>query len=449
MKKYLVLMMAMAVALAAQAEVEFVKDGLKYTTLDENSVKVGKIDDKHLPKGKVKIPATVKHDGKTYTVTALDSWGFFGCNNMTEIKLPNTLKKIDIWALCRCEKLKEINIPASVTEIGYSAFENCEAITTLTLPDGITAVPERMAQECKNLKTVNLPSSITQIGLGAFGSCTSLESIVLPPNVKVIRGYAFSSCDNLKDIKLPEGLKTIENDAFTCCKSLQSIELPEGLTKLGNRAFNVCTALEQVTLPASLTTILGNPFSSCSALKEYKIAPGSASFTVKDGIMFSKDMTQLVACPMNFPVGDYVVPATVTDINSFAFYDCAGLTSVKMTSVISIGESSFAGCRNLTSVDFGDKLETMGKGSFYSNGQLTEITLPSSFKHMEQCNFDFSGLKKVYIDEKLLEKEEDFNNLSFQFCGSDLRFIVRLPNGGTKTLTVDEIPDMKKYFRNR
>ena len=98
----------MMVALTAQAQVEFVKDGLKYTTIDSTSVKVGKISDKRLPKGKLVIPGQVVHDGRTYIVTALAGWGFFGCRDITEIKLPSTLKKIDIWALCRCEKLKEI-----------------------------------------------------------------------------------------------------------------------------------------------------------------------------------------------------------------------------------------------------------------------------------------------------------------------------------------------------
>lgn len=439
----------MIVTMAAQAQVEFVKDGLKYTTLDATSVKVGKIDDKHCPKGKVRIPERVKHDGVTYTVTAIGSWGFFGCEDITELKLPSTLKKIDIWALCRCKNLKEIKIPAGVTEIGYSAFENCEAITSLTLPDGITAVPERMAQECKNLRQVNLPAGITVIRGSAFSDCDALERIVLPRGVRAIGSYAFSSCEKLAFVTLPQGLETIEHEAFNSCPSLVEIDLPEGLIELGQRAFNYCRSLERVTLPASLTTINGNPFASCNALKEYRVAPGNKSFAVVDGILFTHDLTELLACPVKKELGDYVVPPGVVNISSFAFYDCKSLTGLKMTSVKTIGESAFSGCSRLAKVDFGDKLESLAKGAFYSNGSLTEVSLPSSFRHMEQCNFDFSGLKTVYLDEKLLEDERDFNNLSFQFCGKDLIFIVRLAKGGTRTLTIDGIPDMKKYFRNR
>lgn len=450
MKRSIIATILVTMALTSIAQVEFRHDGLKYTTLDDNSVKVGKIDDKHLPKGKLVIPSQVTHDGITYDVTALGGWAFFGCKDLTEVVLPPTLTKIDIWAFCNCVKLKEINIPPSVKEIGYSAFENCESFTQLTLPDGLTNVSDRLAQECVNLKDVNLSQSIKVIEGSAFSSCKSLERIVLPQSVETIGNYAFAYCDSLKEIIMPKSIKSIGNNAFSCCKSLTSIALPEGITSLNANAFEYCTALEQVTLPASLTDINGNPFSSCRSLKEYKVAAESSSFAVKDGILYSKDMTELIACPTKNALGDFIVPATVTVIMSRAFYDCSGLTSIKMTGVKQIGESAFYGCNNLSSVDFGNKLETLAKGAFYSNSLIKSVTLPDSFKHMDMNNFDFcSELRTVSVNEELLARERDFNNLSFNFNSSELRFIVRLPKGETKTLTFDEIPDVKKYFLER
>ena len=226
--------------------------------------------------------------------------------------------------------------------------------------------------------------------------------------------------------------------------------LPEGLKSIGSNAFNNCTALEDVTLPASLTDLNGNPFSSCSALREYKVAEDSQYFTIKDGILFSKDLTQLIACPTSNNIGNYTVPATVKSIASRAFYDCNLLTGIKMTGVVSIGESAFNGCRNLATVDLGSKLETLGKGAFYSNSKIESVVLPDSFKHMDMINFDFcSNLKTVSLSEQLSKRESDFNNLSFNYNSQDLRFIIRMPDGTTKTLTHDEINDVKKYFIER
>ena len=446
MKKILIAMAIATIALSCSAQEEFKHNGLKYTTLDGNNVKVSKIDDKHLPKGKLVIPSQVTFNGISYTVTTLDSWAFSGCKNLTEIQLPNTLTKIDIWALCDCKKLKEINIPASVTEIGYAAFESCNSITSITLPNSIKEVPERLVKECENLKTVNLPSSITTIGNSAFSSCKKLESITLPDNVTQIEGYAFAYCDNLKYIAMPKHLKSISSEAFSCCKSLTSIDLPEGMTSLDDKAFNYCEALERVTLPSTLTSMNGNPFSSCNALKEYKVASGNKAFTVKDGILFSKDMTKLIACPTNLEIGNYLVPPTVKEILSWAFYSCKSLTGIKMTAVEVIGESAFNGCNNLESVDLGKKLRRLDKAAFYSNA-MQSITLPDSFEHMDMNNFDFCHkLRTVSLSEALSNREKDFNNFSFNFNSDDLRFIVRLSKGGTKTLKFEEINDMKQYL---
>ena len=101
-------------------------------------------------------------------------------------------------------------------------------------------------------------------------------------------------------------------------------------------------------------------------------------------------------------------------------------------------------------VDFGSKLETLGKGAFYSNSSIENVTLPDSFRHMDMINFDFcSNLKTVSLSEELSEREQDFNNLSFNYNSSDLRFIIRMKDGTTKTLTHDQINDVKKYIMER
>ena len=442
-KIFLGLLMAGLPGMSVMAQKNvFVEKGLKYEVIGEGQVKVMKVSDDKKPKGRLNIPSTVKHDGKTYTVTTIDSWGFFGCRDITDIVIPETVTKVDIWAFTSCEKIKTIKFPNTVKQIGYAVLESCTNLQQVQLPAGLTEINDRLFQECTSLQSITLPAGITAIKESAFSKCTSLKSIKLPPKVATIGNWAFHDCESLENIELPSSLQSIGANAFSSCSSLKSINLPEGLLSLSTNAFEHCNALESIVLPASLTHIQGNPFTSCKALKEIKVAPGSQHFTTKDGVLFTKDMTQLVACPLNLDLGDYVVPATVTVIAPYAFFYCNHIKSLKMTGVERIGESAIYYCP-IESVDLGTKLKVLENGAFYNCSKLTQVYLPSSVEMIGRNNFDFCNLKLVSLSEQLSKNENAFNNFSFDYNDSGLKFEIRLENGGTKTLTYDQIPDMK------
>ena len=92
--------------------------------------------------GRVVIPATVTYNGTTYNVTEIGKYVFRDCP-VTEVILPEGLKKIGRQQFWGCDNLKSITIPSTVTEIGYDAFNsNAEnyysdpAIETITFEDG-------------------------------------------------------------------------------------------------------------------------------------------------------------------------------------------------------------------------------------------------------------------------------------------------------------------------
>ncbi len=47
-----------------------------------------------------------------------------------------------------------------------------------------------------------------------------------------------------------------------------------------------------------------------------------------DGVLFSKDGTELVEYPLSKPGTDYTVPGSVRTIDEHSFADCRGLVSV-------------------------------------------------------------------------------------------------------------------------
>ena len=87
----------------------------------------------------VTIPATVSHDGKIYNVTTIGTNAFNGCNKLTSVSLPSTIKSINNYAFRNCSSLVTINLPEGMTSIGTNAFENC-IMTSVTIPSSMTYI---------------------------------------------------------------------------------------------------------------------------------------------------------------------------------------------------------------------------------------------------------------------------------------------------------------------
>ena len=94
----------------------------------------------------------------------------------------------------------------------------------------------------------------------------------------------------------------------------------------------------------------------------------------------------------NTSVTSVVIPAGVTSIENYAFYDCTALTSIFIpASVTSIGKDAFGYCASLASVTIGNSVTSIGDYAFYACTRLTSITIPNSvtsigFKAFNYCS---------------------------------------------------------------
>lgn len=206
-----------------ETNAEFQVGSLFYSVLDEERLTVtlapqyyeesqdahGYDKDKS-PKGKVVVPQTITHGGKTYTVTQIEDETFENCVELTEIVLPESITSIGTSAFSRTG-ISSILLPKMLVSLGQDVFAGCVNLKELSIPETITQLNGTLLKGCISLQKLELPKTLKSIGNSAFAQCTSLEEITLPETLVSIDRHVFKDCDNLARViclfSNPEQLK--------------------------------------------------------------------------------------------------------------------------------------------------------------------------------------------------------------------------------------------------
>lgn len=323
----------------------------------------------------------------------------------------------------RWADLTEVVIEDGVTEIGKDVFQGCVGLTKVTIPDSVKKIGTWSFYMCKGLKNVDIPanmeigdSSFRQSGLEqvtvsggsvgnyAFHRIDNLKKISI--NCETIGEEAFSGCDYLTDITLGENVKTLGDKAFYTCDALERVEIPSTVTDIGEKTFYSCPALKEAIIRAG--TVKAGTFYNCRALTTLVISDNAtldASFTVRN--TYAKETLETVkiergeigisafnSCPNLTTVE---LGNGVTSIGKNAFNGCTALTNVNIGSG-AIGESAFNGCTSLANVTLGNGVTSIGRNAFLRCKTLTSMDIGSSVRTIE--SYAFSGceaLKEVTI----------------------------------------------------
>ena len=315
------------------------------------------------------------------------------------------------------DNMKTVIINAGVTSIGNYAFYGCTGITKVDYTGTI-------AEWC-NISFRSSRDNPLCYAHNLYINDTLVTDLVIPDTVKVIKNYAFSDCTGLKSVTIKDGTKIINSEAFYGCTGLTSVTIGNSVTSIGDEAFFDCTGLTSVTMGNSVTSIGRSAFRYCTGLTSITIPD---SVTSIDSSAFSN-----TAWYNNQPDGLVYVgkiayrykgtcPATVTIkdgtriINSEAFYNCKGLTSITIPdSVTSIGYEAFWGCSSLKEISLpfvGDGRHTstdthqyplgyiFGTSSYTGGTATTQYyNLYSNFSTTSTTYYIPSSLKKVTITD--------------------------------------------------
>ena len=293
----------------------------------------------------------------------------------------------------------------AVKKISDRAFQNCTGITSVVIPDGVMIIGEFVFSGCTSLAEIVIPDSVTGIGEWAFSGCTSLAEITIPDSVTSIGGYAFSDCTSLTEIVIPDSVTSIGVCAFSGCTSLSKVDLPKNLTGIYSGVFSGCTSLTEITIPDSVTSIGGSAFSGCTSLAEITVSPNNKNYSSVAGVLFNKDVSELIVYPKGNGRSAYTVPDGVTSIGGSAFSGCTSLAEIVIPdSVTSIGDSAFSGCTSLAEIVIPDSVTSIGVFAFSGCTSLSKVDLPKTLTTIEAGTFrDCTSLKEIVIPDSVTE----------------------------------------------
>lgn len=260
-------------------------------------------------------------------------------------------------------------------------------VSDVDLADGITKIPYHAFYKCSQLTTIEIPATVAEMGKNdVFEGCSKLESITVAngnTSFTAEDGILYDTdktavliCPPGKsgDVTLPDTVIRIAGSAFKGCAKLTSVTLHEGITRIENVVFEGCNCLTTLTLPASLTSLGNGALDNCAGLTSVTVADGNTEFSSENGVLYSKDKTELLLYPMAKPAENFAIPDSVTYIDSYAFKGARYLKNVTAGALTSIESSAFMNCEALTSFS-AKSLDTVELQGFYECVNLETFTL--------------------------------------------------------------------------
>ena len=233
--------------------------------------------------------------------------------------------------------------------------------------------------------------------------------------INMVEVDCFKDNPNLKKVTLPDTITVLEDYAFYLCSGLEEINIPESVQKFGFQTFYGCAKLKEISVPAGLTEIEGYTFDGCTSLEAIHVDKNNQNYKDDDGILFTKDGTDLITYPSAKTGNYYSVPETCTKLEGYAFMANPYLERIELNNVQEMGEDIFYCCTALKEMTIPEGI-TMLTGSIFGNcTSLEHVTLPESLETIGSgCFYSCVSLKEISIPEKV----STINDNAFFNCPS-------------------------------
>lgn len=360
----------------------FEVNGIYYRVTDSNAVSViANVDVAAYYTGDVVIPDSVTYEEHTFVVTGIDDNAFSYCYGLLSIVIPNTVTSFGSNAFSGCSSLSRVTISdiavwcnnefedMSANPLSYAGhlYLNDSEITELKIPNSVKIIGNYAFSYCSGLTSITIPNSVTSISNYAFDGCSNLVEIyslaLIPP---AIDSNTFNGCYGAT-LYVPKNAVNAYRTANYWKKFTNIVGFVEcvGVFEVDGilyRAMNDGTA-----------TVIAN-----EEMENYyvgdKVIAGTVAFEGNNYVVTFIDDNAFSDC---YDLTSVVIPNTIDSIGEQAFQGCTGLTSVTIGSgVKTIGSKAFNYCNALATVKcVGTVPPVMASSDCFSTAAYNRATL--------------------------------------------------------------------------
>ena len=244
----------------------------------------------------------------------------------------------------------------------------------------------------------NISGDEAMVGDTSFGAADyqgAGDGIVIIPD-------AVSKDGNVYDVT------NISSYAFNRCSKLREITVGDNVQKISEGAFSL-SGLSKIHIGKQVQKIETTwlvPFEG-TKLEEITIDPENRFYTVKDGVLFTADMSELVRYPGQDTRTEYTIPDSVTKISQYAFESARNVKNMMIPSgVEEIGAAAFEAATALYPVQDLRNVKRLGAMAFADVknlrmillGENLQIYMGKAYQNTNQIIIR-SGIESLYLPD--------------------------------------------------